>query len=46
MADSGTSGKTSAINAKAILRRVPEQLLTLADSGGLCYCWFLSSLHD
>ena len=22
------------------------QLLTLANRGGLCYCWFLASLHD
>ena len=37
MADSGSSGKASATNAKATLRRVAEQLLTLANRGGL-YC--------
>ena len=44
MADSGTSGKTSANNAKATLCCVAEQLLTIADRGGL-YCWFLASLY-
>ena len=41
---SGSSGKASANNAKATLRRVAEQLLTLVNRGGL-YCWFLASLH-
>ena len=42
MADGGTSGKASANNAKATLRRVTEQLLTLANRGGLYCCWFLA----
>ena len=41
MVDSSTSGKASANNAKATLRRVAEQLLTFANRGGL-YCWFLA----
>jgi len=36
MADSGTSAKVSVNNAKATLCRVAEQLLMLANRGGLC----------
>lgn len=36
MGDSGTSAKVSVNNAKATLCRVAEQLLTLANRGGLC----------
>ena len=45
MADSSTSGKASANNAKATLCRVAEQLLTLANRGGLYSCWFSASLQ-
>ena len=42
MADNSTSGKASENNAKATLRRVAEQLLTLANRGGLYCRWFLA----
>ena len=42
MADSSTSGKASANNAKATLRRVAGQLLTLANRGRSCCCWLLA----
>ena len=45
MADSGTSGKASANNANATFRTVAEQMLTLANRGGLYCCCFLASLH-
>lgn len=40
MADNVNSANTS---AKATLRRVAEQLLTLANRGGLYFCFFLAS---
>ena len=45
MADSGSSGKVSANNAKAAARGVAEQLLMLANRSELYCDWFLASLH-
>ena len=45
MADSGSSGKASANNAKAAPRGVAEQLLMLANRSELYCDWFLASLH-
>ena len=38
----GDTVMASANNAKATLRRVAEQLLRVANGGGLYCCWFLA----